>query len=248
MNRFYRPLLFTFLVALAVACVWVGTALAQSTKPNLTPSQIEAIHSRLPHTGEPGAIPRLIAETPYGNQVHINCPPAIVDEIQIMGPSPYTNLLSNLTGLTRGSDLAIVGKVGKARPHEYADQSFLYTDWEVTVEQILKNNTKAPVESGQMITVTRPGGILRVDGRLVVANCANFITFGTGHEYLLYLKYLPKTGAYSIGNGLAAFEFMDDKTTRRLDMVNKRRKQKPDVDTLLSLAQEAVSKATGGQQ
>lgn len=230
----------------------VGSAFGQSTKPNLTSDQIEAVHSRLSHSGEPGAIPRLVAETPYGNQVHINCPAAIVDEIWFSGPSPYANLLFNLTSMTRGSDLVIVGKVGVGTTHPYADQSFLYTDWKMTVEQIVKNNSKAPVESGQMITVTRPGGVLHVDGRLVVADCANFIMWGTGHEYLLYLHYLPKTGAYSIGNGLAAFEFLDDKTARRLDMVNKR--EEPDVDTLLNLAQEAVSeaakpiRAAGGQQ
>lgn len=234
MRRIVRPVF--------LAGVLVGLAFGQSTKPNLTPDQIEAVHSRLPHSGEPGAIPRLVAETPYGNQVHINCPAAIVDEIQIMGPSPYTNLLSKLTGLTRSSDLAIIGKVGRGRTHQYADQSFLYTDWEMTVEQVIKNNSKAPVESGQMITVTRPGGVLHVDGRLVVADCANFIMWGTGHEYLLYLHYLPKTGAYSMSNGLAAFEFLDNNKARRLDLVNKR--EEPDVDTLLNLAQEAVSEAT----
>lgn len=228
--------------AMLLIAATVGSVFGQSTKPNLTPDQIEAVHSRLPHSGEPGAIPRLVAETPYGNQAHINCPAAIVDEVWFSGPPPYANLLWNLTSYTRGSDLVVVGKVGKGRTHEFADQSFLYTDWEMTVEQIIKNNPKAPVESGQMITVTRPGGVLHVDGRLVVADCANFIMWGTGHEYLLYLHYLPKTGAYSIGNGLRVFEFLDDNKARRLDRVNKR--EEPDVDTLLNLAQEAVSDAT----
>lgn len=44
-----------------------------------------------------------------------------------------------------------------------------------------------------------------------------------------------------MSNGLAAFEFLDNNKARRLDLVNKR--EEPDVDTLLNLAQEAVSEA-----
>lgn len=187
----------------------------------------------------------MVAAQPSGT-IQIKCPTAIIDAVEVTGTDPNTNLLSHLAGYSMASDLVIVGKAGAARSHLYADQSFIYSDWEMTVQQIIKNNAKAPVEVGQTITVTRPGGIMHVDGRLVAALCPNFITFGTGHEYLLYLNYISKTGAYSSSGGMRTFEFMPDNTTRRLDMVNSKRKKEPGIDDLLTLAREAAK--TGESQ
>jgi len=55
-----------------------------------------------------------------------------------------------------------------------ADKDFLYTDWNFTVEEVMKTNGNSPVYRGATILVTRPGGKLQVNGRTVYATCGIF--------------------------------------------------------------------------
>jgi hypothetical protein len=222
-----------------------GSALGQSTKPNLTPSQIEAIHSRLFLYNEtPGEIPKRLAHQPTGN-VKLGCVGEIIDEVHVSGLDPHANFLSNLTVATMRSSLVVVGEAGHLTPHMTADKGFLYSDYQITVKQIIKNNAKAPVKVGETITVARPGGILPIGGggRAIVADCPNFRLWGTGKQYLMYLGYVPATGAYAASNGQGSFVLNADNTEHGLDEINKG----PDMpaDMLMDYARRAANEAGG---
>jgi hypothetical protein len=78
-----------------------------------------------------------------------------------------------------------------------ADKSFLYTDWGVLVEQVLEENSQASVKPGASIVIVRPGGRLKVGDRTVYAVETTYRDFSAGEQYLLFLKFIPATGAYT---------------------------------------------------
>jgi hypothetical protein len=119
---------------------------------------------------------------------------------------------NELANLACGSDLVVVGRTGAGVSHITADQGYVYTDWSFTVENVLKDNSKAPVRVGSQIVVTRPGGSLAVNGRKVSANPHEFRNFNQGEQLLLYLRFIPQTGAYLL-TGPFGFAFVNGKTT-----------------------------------
>jgi hypothetical protein len=76
------------------------------------------------------------------------------------------------------------------------DKEFIFTDYSAAVEEIHKNNQSAPISANIIITITRPGGRVEIKGKVVAALDAAFKPLKEGHQYLLFLKYVPQTGAY----------------------------------------------------
>lgn len=170
----------------------------------LTPAQVEKVHSRLFHKGAAGQIPDMISRT--SGDVHIPC---VVPVVQRVALPP----LGELATLACDSDLVVLGKTGTRHgSHMTADKDFLYTDWDFVVEEVLKDNPKAPVHAGTAILITRPGGALQVNGRMVYAICSDLSDFVTSREYLLYLRFVPETGAYAVETGWRGFGFSGEKT------------------------------------
>src|SRR5260370_7595009 len=104
-------------------------------------------------------------------------------------------LVDELGMLASESDLVVLGKTVKGTSHLNADKDFLYTDWNFTVGEVLKNNAGAAIQAGATILVTRPGGKLQVNEHTVYASCADFLNFATDHHYFLYLPFVPQPAA-----------------------------------------------------
>lgn len=195
-----------------------------------TPDEIEKVHSRLFHKGPAGHIPDMLSK---GNgDVYLTCAVGVVQKLQV---SPQEELQM----LASDSDLVVLAKAGAATTNITADKDFLYTDWKFTVEEVLKNNVSSPTKAGATILVTRPGGKLQINGRMLHADCADFLHFSAGQEYLLYLRYVPETGAYSIATGARAF--LVSPTVKRLDAVNTWSEQSNNRNILLKVARDAVA-------
>jgi hypothetical protein len=94
------------------------------------------------------------------------------------------------------SDLVIVGIIGPQTSEISTNNQFLFTDVELTVDQVLKDNSRSHVNEGDSITITRPGGTIIGNGHQLSAVDPGFKAFRTGDKYLLFLDYLPETGAY----------------------------------------------------
>ena len=158
----------------------------------LTPAmqQRHTVHSQQVHGGIPGQIPNRMA-TESGD-IHL-------DNLQ---GSPYRIMSDDprntLANLSCESDLVVVGKFGKATSYPTEDQGYIYSDLDFTVEEVVKNNQSAPVAAGQNLTITRPGGLLTINGRHVYALRDNFPLFHPGQEALLYLRSLQSVGTYSL--------------------------------------------------
>ena len=214
---------------------WMGRALAAGYSSgqgqgvaNLTPEQIEKVHSRLFRKGPTGEITNMLSRTT--GDVHVPCVVPVWQRIKV----PFVDELGMLASR---SDLIVLAKAEAGTTHMNADRDFLYTDWNFVVEEVLKDNPKASVQPGATILVTRPGGKLQINGRMVHAACADFEDFSSRQEYLLYLGFVPETGAYASG-GSAAFAISPPK---RLDSFHYRESEASDKDALLKAAKEGVA-------
>lgn len=127
-----------------------------------------------------------------------------IDEIsppmQVTSPFllPPVDLQRYLLELTENSDAVITGIVRRQKAELVEDRSFVFTDYVVTVEEVLKQNNNSPIPPVSEIIVTRPGGVIKNSkGKVVLSTTIAFLEpFRPGSGYLLFLRYLPRTGAY----------------------------------------------------
>lgn len=112
------------------------------------------------------------------------------------------------------ADAIIVGTVNSKASQLVEDGTFTFTDYEVRVEEVLKNNLASPISADNQITVARAGGAVSLHGRTIRAFDQSERPLGTNGRFLLFLKYIPETGAYQpyisdIGD--ASFQLRGDK-------------------------------------
>lgn len=105
-------------------------------------------------------------------------------------PHPY------LVSAARGADAVILGVMKSKASAITRDRGFVFTDFQMNIVEVIKDNAKAPVGIGSDITVTRPGGTLEILGKKVRASDDSFKPFQLGGQYVLFLEYIPATGAY----------------------------------------------------
>ena len=111
--------------------------------------------------------------------------------------------------LIANSDAVVRGIVPSKRSQITKDDTFLFTDYEVTVSEALKSKRL----EGSTITVTSLGGE-------IISNNVIYKAGGTGRtgipllpenkELLLFLKFIPETGSYKLAQYTATFELEDE--------------------------------------
>jgi hypothetical protein len=94
------------------------------------------------------------------------------------------------------ADAVVVGTLGEESAYLNEDESFIFTEYQLNVSEVVRNNKAAPIKINDNVTVVRDGGTLSINGRVVRALTADFKPFKTGEQYVLFLRYLPTTGSY----------------------------------------------------
>jgi hypothetical protein len=107
------------------------------------------------------------------------------------------------------SDAVIRGKVISKTSQVTEDGGFIFTDYDVSVSEVVKNNSIAPFGGGATITVTHPGGKVLIDGIIIKAEDQAALPLPDNHEVVLFLKYIAQTGAYQLTNAIGSFEIDD---------------------------------------
>lgn len=110
-------------------------------------------------------------------------------------PSDFT-LSGYLQALTRKSDAVILGRVRSKSSQLLDEGTFTFTDYEIAVTEVLKSNAVVPVELNSNITYTSTGGAIQLNGHIISAVDYRNEPLQVGEDYLLYLKFVPETGAY----------------------------------------------------
>ncbi len=101
-----------------------------------------------------------------------------------------------LRTLTCKSDAIVIGTVKSKSSQLTDDETFVFTDYEISVSDILKNNRGAVIEPGSSITFTGSGGAVILNGHTIRALDERNEPLENGEKYLLYLEFVPSTGAY----------------------------------------------------
>lgn len=107
-------------------------------------------------------------------------------------------LNANLENLACHSDLIVLGRVDTGTSYATDDDGYIFTEWKFLVEEVLKNDALNPIRTGLTITVSRPGGLLRIKGRQVYAISPDFPQFRREERLLLYLTRLESEGEYAM--------------------------------------------------
>lgn len=133
----------------------------------------------------------------------------------------YNGLNDYLKGLACKADAVVIGTV-KSKESQLTEQgTYIFTDYELSVENVLKNNAAAMIQPDAGITVTRAGGAVRLkgNGRLLTAASNSERPLKVGRSYILFLKFIPDTGAYSAVAyaGDNSFEIADGKVKQVSD-------------------------------
>lgn len=114
------------------------------------------------------------------------------------------------------SDAVIVGRINERTSFLTDDETFIFSDHSVVVEEVLKGNSSAHFQLGDILTVSRPGGKVKLNnGRTAEIAFSDFEPFRTGERYLLFIRYIPSTKAYQVKEGEQAFLLRDAKVFKR---------------------------------
>ena len=125
------------------------------------------------------------------------------------GVSPPT-FSERITNLTCDADAVVVGEVKSKSSQLTEDQDFIFTDYELQVEEVIKNNASDPIAPNTEITVSNPGGKIQLNNRIVEAKDLSFPPLVVGERYLLFLKSTSIAGGYKAVNKESRFHLTND--------------------------------------
>lgn len=106
--------------------------------------------------------------------------------------------------LAGSSDAIIRGRVTKKVSQLTQDNTFVFTDYDIVITEVLKDNAAAPL--GASITVTYPGGKVLLDGVIVKARDHYFEPLPLNREVVLFLQLVKETGSYKPTGYSGCFE------------------------------------------
>jgi hypothetical protein len=108
------------------------------------------------------------------------------------------------------SDAIIRGRIIKKVSQVTEDDTFIFTDYDVSVIEVLKNNVISSLENGSSIIVTRPGGKIVVNDVVMYIKDHSYLPLpNNNNEVVLFLKYIPETGAYQTAQDTGSFELSE---------------------------------------
>ena len=108
------------------------------------------------------------------------------------------------------ADAIVSGKIkSKSSSQLTEDNGFVFTSYELAVEDVIKDDPSASLQPGSALTVSQPGGEIELNGKTVRAIDESFKPFEENGHYILFLRRSPSTGHYdAFGNG--SFQVHDD--------------------------------------
>lgn len=123
-------------------------------------------------------------------------------EIEYNGPSQF-DFHQEIQNLVNLADAVVIGEVNSKASQLTTGEDFVFTDYQISTVDVIKDNPKAPIRLNPDIIFTRIGGAVLLKGRLIVAIDRFYQPLMKREQYLLFLKYLPSTGSYTSINSKA---------------------------------------------
>lgn len=222
----FIPISMLVLVAVTMAVTLRGQSQDSSVSTNQedatevqrgVASEKQKEHGKLFKQQGLGNIYELARKKSGGNgspDINITVSPGMPELSPTGGATLPANTLENLTS---NADAIVVVTVKSKVSQLTESENFIFTDYEVTVTEVLKDNSDAPLVAGNGITIVRPGGAVRVEGRVVRAIDRSAKPLQVGKQYLFFLCYIPATGAYQAAPGASSFNIVNNKLVSLTD-------------------------------
>lgn len=173
--------------------------------------------------------------------------------VPTIGNSPEITVSGFLENLSCNADAIVVGIVKSKTAHLTEDETFVYTEYDFLVEDILKNNSASPIEGKFNIQFTRPGGLVKLDNQVIRVEDKSYPPLETKKKYLLFLKFVPSANGYIVSDAKGDF-ILEDNSFKKLSRLETPREleSKSEPQALLREVRNSVSancqNSIGGNQ
>lgn len=112
------------------------------------------------------------------------------------------------------ADAVVLGVIRNKTSQLTEEGSFVFTDYEMEVDEVLKNNEKAPIQLNSLLAITRPGGAVILNGKTIRVTDRSYKLPQIGHRYLLFVRFVPATATYQPLDSESSFELAENKIKR----------------------------------
>lgn len=131
-----------------------------------------------------------------------------LSEIAGTGMMRTTHWWINLPGLpTSQSDAVVLGEVVVASAYLSNDKSNVYSEFNVSIEEVFKDENGGFLTKGGILTVSREGGRVKLpDGRTLYIMASDQGMPRKGRRYLFFLKHNDAGKDYSIITGYTLYQ------------------------------------------
>lgn len=144
------------------------------------------------------------------------------------------------------SETIVTGEIKSKNAQLSEDKTSVFTDYEIVVKEILKNNSPSDVQFNKEITVTRSGGSIRIKNRVIEVIDKSYESLKVGGKYLFFLNYLNDSDSFNAATNERTFEILGNKI-KRFDTVSPLYKYADEnlvnvVDDIRTIAQQCFQK------
>jgi len=129
--------------------------------------------------------------------------------IPTIGTSPTAKEF--LANLACKSDAIVFGAAKSKTSHLTDNESWVYTEYEFAVKDVLKDNSALSIPRGGTIQITRPGGFVKLDGHVFRIKDSLYEQLKKNMEYVLFLSFVPSTEGYLVSNPKGDFKLQGNK-------------------------------------
>jgi hypothetical protein len=121
----------------------------------------------------------------------------------------FLTLPDLVTELAEKADAIVIATFVSKSSQITSGGTYIFTDYDLRIEQVLKDVNRDPLRPDAIITVTRPGGKVLLFGKLASITDFDYKPLTAGRRYLLFLRYLPSTAAYEAVSHASSFDITE---------------------------------------
>lgn len=109
------------------------------------------------------------------------------------------------------ADTIVIARIISKDSQLTENQDFIFTDYDLEVGQVLKNNSNLDIQALRNITITVPGGSVITGGRRISIFTTRKTPLRMRGEYLLFLRHVPELETYKLANEKGIFGVLNGK-------------------------------------
>lgn len=119
---------------------------------------------------------------------------------------PLTSQKTSFKKIACQSGTIIVGEIKSKNSQLSEDSNSIFTDYEIVVEDVIKDKSFSNVQLDKDITITRSGGAVKINNRIIEVVDKSYKTLSVGRTYLFFLNYLSNSDSFMAAAVEGTFE------------------------------------------